>query len=207
MADATNPDPQQEPLREITLDSRLLRALAHPLRVRLLGQLRSDGPSTATRLAGHLGLNSGVTSYHLRQLAEHGLVSELPKQGGGRDRWWQAAHESTRLQPAALREDADKELASTYLAGVASGYTDAIQNAARELPYLPPDWREASTTSDFPLKLTPGELQSLVQELFEVIGRYRRDDHDQEAPPDAVPVAVQLQAFPRPGILNAQGET
>jgi DNA-binding transcriptional ArsR family regulator len=53
----------------VMLDPHNLRGLAHPLRVRLLGLLRSDGSSTATRLAERLGQSSGATSYHLRQLA------------------------------------------------------------------------------------------------------------------------------------------
>ena len=41
-------------------DPQVLRALAHPLRGRLLGLLRVDGPSTATRLAERVGESSGL---------------------------------------------------------------------------------------------------------------------------------------------------
>nr|WP_284288313.1 helix-turn-helix domain-containing protein [Angustibacter aerolatus] len=41
--------------------------MAHPLRVRILGMLRSDGADTATGLANRLGLSSAATAYHLRQ--------------------------------------------------------------------------------------------------------------------------------------------
>ncbi|MGB0191497.1 MAG: helix-turn-helix domain-containing protein, partial [Nocardioides sp.] len=43
-----------------------LKALTHPVRVRMLGMLRIDGPATSTTLAQRLGLNTGATSYHLR---------------------------------------------------------------------------------------------------------------------------------------------
>ena len=59
--------PRPSPIR---LDSHSLRALAHPLRLRLVGALRLHGPATATMLARRLDTNSGQTSYHLRQLAE-----------------------------------------------------------------------------------------------------------------------------------------
>lgn len=65
------------------LGPRQLRALAHPLRVQLLGLLRLDGPATASRLAARVGESSGATSYHLRQLAAYGFVEDEPGQGRG----------------------------------------------------------------------------------------------------------------------------
>src|SRR3954454_12016717 len=92
----------------VVLDPPRLRALAHPLRVRLLGLLRLHGPSTATRLAARVGDSSGSTSYHLRQLAAAGLVAEDPAHagGGGRERWWRAVHSSTRLDTFFTGDDA-----------------------------------------------------------------------------------------------------
>ncbi len=58
----------------ITPSPQQLKALTHPTRLRMLGLLRIDGPATATTLAQRLGLNTGATSYHLRQLAQHGFV-------------------------------------------------------------------------------------------------------------------------------------
>ena len=66
---------------------RAVRALAHPLRLRLLDELRFGGPATATLLAHRVGESSGATSYHLRQLARHGYVEEAEPRGG-RERWW-----------------------------------------------------------------------------------------------------------------------
>jgi len=47
------------PAGELHLDARshveTLRALAHPLRMRLLGTLRREGPATASQLAAALG--------------------------------------------------------------------------------------------------------------------------------------------------------
>src|ERR1035438_7930537 len=50
----------------VHLDSTALAVLAHPLRSRLLDELRISGPATATTLAAALHTNSGATSYHLR---------------------------------------------------------------------------------------------------------------------------------------------
>ncbi len=44
------------------VDERALKALAHPLRLRLLTLLRSDGPAPATRPGQRVGKASGPTS-------------------------------------------------------------------------------------------------------------------------------------------------
>ncbi len=85
-----------EPTIDVS-DPRVLRALAHPLRNALLGLLRSEGPSTASKLGQRLGESSGSTSYHLRQLAALGFVEEVPG-GTARERYWQARHRNTRWQ-------------------------------------------------------------------------------------------------------------
>ncbi|NKX49622.1 helix-turn-helix transcriptional regulator [Arthrobacter deserti] len=71
------------------LDVAALKALAHPLRIRLLEMLSRYGAQTASSLAGRLGESSGSTSYHLRQLARHQLVREVEGRGTARERWWE----------------------------------------------------------------------------------------------------------------------
>ena len=64
------------PYGDVELDARGMRALAHPVRLALLTQLQQGGPSTATRLAPVVGASPSVASWHLRHLAEHGLVRD-----------------------------------------------------------------------------------------------------------------------------------
>ena len=80
MTDATSPR---------TLDARALKALAHPLRVRIFDILSQYGPQTASSLAERLGESSGATSYHLRALAKHDLIREVEGRGTARERWWE----------------------------------------------------------------------------------------------------------------------
>ena len=47
-------------------DPRALRAYAHPVRMALVGLLRTEGPLTATRAGELLGESSGTCSFHLR---------------------------------------------------------------------------------------------------------------------------------------------
>jgi DNA-binding transcriptional ArsR family regulator len=71
------------------LDAGALRALSHPLRITIFDILAQHGPQTASSLAERLGESSGATSYHLRALAKHALIEEVPDRGTGRERWWQ----------------------------------------------------------------------------------------------------------------------
>jgi hypothetical protein len=77
----------------VHLDRAALAMLAHPLRSRLLAELRVAGPATATTLAAALQTNTGATSYHLRKLAQVALVVDAGD-GSGRQRLWSASTES-----------------------------------------------------------------------------------------------------------------
>jgi predicted ArsR family transcriptional regulator len=179
----------------ITPSPQQLRALTHPTRLRMLGMLRIDGPATATTLAARLGINTGATSYHLRQLAQHGFVVDDESQGNGRDRWWKAAHRSTMTDPGAV-EDADaREATDAYLQSVAVVMTEQLQRAIEELPLMPADWTDATTFSDWVVKLTPRRAKALVEALATTLSDVEGDD-DEETAEDFV---VQLSAFPYPG--------
>jgi DNA-binding transcriptional ArsR family regulator len=69
-------------LHDIT-DPRLVKALAHPLRIRILAILE-DRVASPSEIAEQLDAPLGNVSYHVRQLAELGLISlvrETPVRG------------------------------------------------------------------------------------------------------------------------------
>ncbi|MDA3647547.1 helix-turn-helix domain-containing protein [Saccharopolyspora indica] len=173
------------------LDAKSLRGLAHPLRMELLGALRSDGPATATQLAARTGESSGTTSWHLRQLAEHGFVEEDAERGNRRERWWRAVHEHTVLATGELGPDEQGPLAA-YLFGVAGAHYRQTTAYLAERQQWPPEWTEAAALSDTFLSLRPEELGELTRRMHELLDEYRRpaEDGDEQ-------VAVQFQAFPR----------
>jgi DNA-binding transcriptional ArsR family regulator len=177
----------------ITPTPQALKALTHPVRLRMLGLLRLEGPATATRLATRLGLNSGATSYHLRQLAQHGFVVDDAERGNARERWWQAAHRSTTT--ANTTPDAEeRETLEAYLQAVAVVMTEQLQRAIEELPLVPEPWAEASTFSDWVIRLTPARAKALVETLSAELAR-THDDPDESGEQ----FVVQLTAFPLPG--------
>jgi DNA-binding transcriptional ArsR family regulator len=191
----------------ITPSPTALRALAHPLRLRMLGLLRVEGPATASGLAQRLGLNSGATSYHLRQLAEHGFVVDAPERGNGRERWWRAAHRSTHVPHDYSDGPAAQDVQQAFSQAVVVAYTDELQRAVEAEPGLDEQWRPLADFSDWALRLTPAEARDLLDELHAVVERYRRWDPEQpEAPAGAAHYRVLLPAFPRPEVGPPPGQ-
>ena len=174
-----------------------LRVLAHPLRSRLLGTLRLDGPATATQLAARLATNSGATSYHLRQLAEVGLVEDDPERSTGRDRCWRSAHGSTSWTSTEFDDDPDARAADDWLlrhhASMIGRWLDDWLESREEWPA---SWRGAADQSDYHLTMTPERLSALMDDLHAVVRRYV--DAEDPMVPTAQSVTVLLQAFPSP---------
>ena len=185
-------------LSSITPGVQQLKALSHPVRVRMLGLLRVDGPATATMLATRLGLNSGATSYHLRQLAQHGFVVDDEARGNGRDRWWKAAHSATTTRSDAERGADGEEALDAYLQSVAVVMTELLQRSVEERPLLTKEWRDASQIGDWVIELTPQRAKAVVEALIAEIEEVEEDEEAEEAEA----FVIQLHAFPLPGRIG-----
>jgi len=73
-------------------DPRVLRAIAHPARNRILSELWASGSLRAADVARILDIPANQASFHLRQLAKYGLVTEAPEEARDkRDRVWKLA--------------------------------------------------------------------------------------------------------------------
>jgi DNA-binding transcriptional ArsR family regulator len=151
-------------------DPRALRALAHPLRLRLLGLLRVEGPSTATALGRRLGESSGATSYHLRELARFGFVAEVPDRGTRRERWWEAVHRYTEWEASDLEDGAAVSEELEHRLVERRGQLLAAWLAQR--PGLEEPWRSAAHLNDDTLRLTPDQARQLADELVAVVDRW-----------------------------------
>jgi predicted ArsR family transcriptional regulator len=179
-------------LTRITPTPQQLRALSHPVRLRMLGLLRAEGPATATALATRLGLNTGATSYHLRQLATHGFIEDDAARGNGRERWWRAAHQSTSTEEPPTT--AEQEAVRAFEQAIAVVQTEFLQRAVEEQELLPEEWQRVTRLSDWMVRLTPAQALALVTALERVV-----EDVEESAADDAGDFMVVLQAYPRPG--------
>lgn len=188
----TQPRPDTVTVR----DPQILRALAHPLRVRLLGLLRLDGPSTASRLAEKVGESSGSTSYHLRQLAQYGFVAEVEGRGNGRERWWQAEHLMTSWEPDELIEqrgglEANEQMQRLQIEVMGRELRGWVEHGREHGR----DWAAAAGLSDYVLRLTPDETRQLLDEVYAVLDRWADTHRDPRA--GTRQVNVFTAAFPR----------
>ncbi|MBB1244094.1 helix-turn-helix domain-containing protein [Streptomyces durbertensis] len=177
------------------LDARSLRGLAHPLRMRLLKALRQAGPATASQLAERFGESSGATSYHLRQLAEHGFVEDAPEFGKGRERWWRAVHRGVSFDDA-LMYDADPEVrgaAHLFMHEVANVHTQELATWIATRDGWSPEWQRSSDLSDWTLDLTPRLARELVQKMHELVESYRESA---EGDPAAEQVRIHSHVMP-----------
>lgn len=170
-------------------DPTALKALTHPVRLRMLGMLRIDGPATASGLATRLGLNSGATSYHLRQLALHGFIEEDEARGSKRDRWWRASHESTSFLTAQASDEA-LETGLAFARAAVQWQIRQIQGALDAYPDLADDWRHASTISDSTIPLSADAARELTAKLQAIL-----DEAKAAAPPLGEPIPQGLRPF------------
>ena len=192
----TYPCIMTEPLqpREVR-DVEELRALAHPMRQRILRRLHEGGPATSTTLARDLGENSGIMSYHLRLLAGHDFVREVPGRGQGRERWWEASPRPAWIPREGLSTEAQAEVSGLRPAA----WADALEGferfrAARQAMG---EWgRGTWVVQRARLTLTREEAARLIADQQELIARYQRAAED--APAGSRTVVFGFLAYPEP---------
>lgn len=191
--DGALPAHRPDPMTMITLDSRALQVLAHPLRSRLLSALRTGGAATATALAAELETNTGATSYHLRKLAEVGLVAETGE-GRGRERWWQAATEMHSWTERAVADDPDGKAASDWLRrNYFQHFSERYGAWLDEQSSWPLEWQDVAGASDYLMTLSAGRLREFTTDAQALFERYREPDPGDL---DAVQIQVQLHVYP-----------
>ena len=180
-------------LGDVELDARGVRALAHPVRLAILLRLRANGVSTATRLAPLVGASPSVTSWHVRHLAEHGLVEDAPgDHGGGRSRWWQAVGSGFRFEIDAN----DPAPALALMDALEQVEGDLVQQWSQVTrPRLEPQWLAVASRWNTGVIATPDEVAQLevsIEKLLEPLANRSTTD----APEGARRVRILRYAMP-----------
>jgi predicted transcriptional regulator len=192
--------PRPEARRTVT-DVRVLGALAHPARVRLLNHLVEVGPSTATECAAVAGITPSACSYHLRHLARFGLVERTdPVDGAGRDgreRWWRAAQTGLSIVPTPSRHDTATRTAMVgLLAEQVALHADLATDFLAGAGAMGDEWQDAAEFASYGLLVDATELRDLVQRVDAVLRPYLAVTRT-DAPAGARVAHVTVQAFPR----------
>jgi predicted transcriptional regulator len=177
-------------------DPRALRAYAHPVRMSLVGLLRTEGPLTATRAAELLGESSGTCSFHLRQLAKYGLVEEAGG-GTGREKPWRATTMTTNWDAPGDGTPETAAAAGLLSTVLAEQYFEQLMRWLEASPGEPAEWRRAAMLGDRILYVTPAELEDLRGRMREMLDEYlERDVRPDLRPADARLVTWLNIAFP-----------
>ncbi|WP_460439621.1 ArsR/SmtB family transcription factor [Amycolatopsis stemonae] len=182
------------PPRRRIEDVELLRALSHPLRSALLHHLTAVGPRTASECADAVGSTASNCSWHLRQLAQYGLV-ERAEGEDGRERPWRARQ--VGLDLGDIADDPVRRAAQLGVVGATlANEQELTQRYLDSMDDLDPAWRAAAGLTSYSLRVTPAELTRLTDAIDALVrpyvGAIRAD-----APAGARPVHVGLRAFPR----------
>ncbi|MFC4150304.1 ArsR/SmtB family transcription factor [Micromonospora mangrovi] len=160
-------------VRQIT-DSRVLAALAHPLRWRLMDLLNVDGPSTVGMLAERTGQAPANVSHHMKVLAGCDLVAEAPDRARDRrERWWQLVDRSLRWSTADFAADpAAHAVADAATSLHLDRHTTQVRAwyAAGEAAHRA--WEDGPFVANRWLRLTPEELAELGREVVDLLARW-----------------------------------
>jgi len=170
-------------------DPLALRALAHPLRLRIRELLNRDGALTSTELGRELGISQALASHHVRQLAKYGYVRAAPG-ADQRERRWELVHASISAEttePGAELDAVEQAYAQRALARLREW-----QELRRDPDSgFDPSWLEHAGLSDNLLYLTAEEVAVLRSALGQAVAEYRGRTEDPASRPDgARPVAL-----------------
>src|ERR1022692_3435348 len=189
-------DPDERRSVKRLTDPRALRALAHPIRMSLVGMLRLHGPLTATRAGELLGESSASCSFHLRQLAKYGLVEEAGG-GKGRERPWRPTTMFTQWPD--ITDDPQVDAAAGLLTSViAESYFDQTMRWIEARADEPAEWWPAAQFGATSLYVTAAELAELGEQATALGAQYLDRQVDPGLPPPGSrPVTYLHLAFPR----------
>ncbi|MEW1827600.1 helix-turn-helix domain-containing protein [Streptomyces sp. NPDC088196] len=186
--------------RAIT-DLGTLKAFAHPLRLKLYRALYVARTATASQLADQVDEAVSLVSYHLRKLAEHGLIEEAEQQSGdGRERWWRTAAESLTVRHEDVKDAPEKLAAQGALVrSLLEQRVDLYRRHLDESESWGDEWRSAGFDAEYLPRLNAPELAELQSELDAVIKKYQARGRAAEQAGDTQGrenVAIHLYGFP-----------
>jgi len=145
-------------------DAKALRAMAHPVRWKLLEIVKREGTATATQCAKEIGESVASCSYHLNMLAKYDFV-EQAEGGQGREKPWRAVYLQQGWSDVGM--EPDTELAAEAASQAFYEYEFELAKQRLAASSMESDeWREAlgsHSTNDW---LTAQELVE-VREAME----------------------------------------
>ena len=152
-------------------DPLALRALAHPLRWKLMDLLGSEQSATATRCAEVLGESVASCSYHLGILAKYGYIELVPDRPGGREKPWRLTRYEQDLSTEGL-DETGALAAQAATEALLDHELARIKDRLRRQDLEPAEWRTASHLLGSSTWVTAEELREIKDQLIAIAGRY-----------------------------------
>lgn len=186
-------------------DARVLRAVAHPVRLALLEQLMLHGAATASELADRIDETPANCSWHLRKLAEHGFVEEAGG-GQGRARPWRAVAEGMSWDASGAGPEetlAGEALSQVLIEREVARFADSRARVRAD----DAAWQQASDASQSLMWLTAEELGELNREVRELFVRHLERHRDPSLRPDGARLCALVQwGVPAYGLDPAEAD-
>jgi len=168
-------------------DPKAMRALAHPLRIRLLEFVGVSGEATATTCADAVSESPANCSFHLRTLERYGFIERVPGKTG-RDRPYRITDISQSWS-----SDPDDPAASIAGAALDEAFLEwDIERLRTSLRVpLPEKWRGNMFRAGATLWMTPAETRTFGDAIRDLIAPYvERWEDPLDRPADGRPVRI-----------------
>ncbi|HEY9240765.1 MAG TPA: helix-turn-helix domain-containing protein [Streptosporangiaceae bacterium] len=187
-----------EERRHLSLtDPRMMRAIAHPVRMALLEAMEQAESKTltATQASELLGESPANCAFHLRTLAKYGFLQEAGG-GQGRERPWRLAYRTLEIAPP--WQDTESRVAVEAVTTVwIDRWLDRAKTLLRRVVGYPAEWQEAAIASQRRVYVTAAEAKQLADDIHALWERYRdRDDDPSLRPPGSVRFEVLAFGYP-----------
>jgi DNA-binding transcriptional ArsR family regulator len=176
--------------RRLTGDARRWKALSHPLRQEILRHLGEHEAATSTTIAAELGENTGTTSYHLRVLADAGIIEEVRERAHGRERWWRTVPTDLREPDYDTLGPRDRAALDEWRAGQIPGELALVNRFIRDVRRHG-GWAKASRADGY---YTAEDLDAFFDDYAALLAKYGHTARD--APPGARPMQLRMFYIP-----------
>ncbi|WP_412542325.1 helix-turn-helix domain-containing protein [Longispora sp. K20-0274] len=155
-------------------DPTVLKAVTHPLRMRLYGLLNTYGPATASTLAERVDLAVAKVSYHLHQLARFGFVVEAPELArDGRERWWRSVPGGISWSEGDFPAGSEgRAISEAVTADTIRRRFQLLDDYLRNQDGWPEEWRNAAWSTNGAIRVDRAELAEFTAELAELFRRW-----------------------------------
>ncbi|OIJ34653.1 transcriptional regulator [Microbacterium sp. LCT-H2] len=153
------------------MTSAMLKAYSHPLRRQILRLMARRGFLRAADIAGELDVPANSASFHLRVLAEAGLIEEAPEQARDRrDRVWTGRKGALNVG-GPESPVADQALGDAVVAALAEDHVDLLRRVVAWTPeYV--SGRTAEVHASFvqrTIRLTEAEFDDVMHKINDVL--------------------------------------